>query len=856
MHSRPHMRFSIALALTGLALSLFPLTGCVDPAPSDTQAAFLLSLVWEDPLRTRDERSSDDLGYSVAVSGSTAVVGAPFQKVGANDKQGAAYVFTRNTEGQWTHRQTLTASSGAADDNFGSSVAIDGTQLIVGAPRTRVTGYTNAGAAYVFELVGGCWTERQRLVANDPGWGRKFGSAVAIGDHVALVGAPNHTNDRGSAYFFRKLQGTWSLSTVAVGQAAGERFGHAVALFGPADGLHRAVALVGAPKAGAGAGAVDRFESLTGSTFLFFERHAAPSGAQSYGHALDLDDIPNTCTVTPPAGSTCAAAGGRRWRRALIGAPDSAWVEDRKLPEPVNVAGLAFVVEETSNDVWQEIQELHAEVPRFNGRYGLSVALDLQRLAVGAPQDPGVPQGLVEPWVFHTSQWNREAAPAPISPSPQDLLGSSLAMDGNVILAGAMWDDDPYAAGTDQGSVVVFGLAGGLWVERDLLFADEEVDTDRSGAAVANHGDTTVVGAPLSDRCTSPIADEGAVYVYRRTVLGLELEAKLTAPDAAPGDYFGSTVAVYGNVALVGAPGKDIAGMLNRGAVYHFERSGGVWNFVGQLTAADGASVDEFGHALALGEAAGALYAVIGAWLDDGAAGVDQGSVYSFIKPATSSTFTQNQKLVATDARPGDNYGAAVALGGGRLIVGAPWQDPGGQTDRGAAYVYSGTGTFNAERKLVAITETGAQFGAAVALNSDTAFVGEPYRDGGVVDRGAVHRFVWLTGNAWSNGGLLTAGAAGDRFGSALALAEDALVVGAPYANRPTDDEGAAYLYVRGANGWLFDQAVVPPASPMFHPPTLTPDANFGNAAAIDADRLLVSAPRTRDRGAVFSATY
>ena len=98
--------------------------------------------------------------YPVAVSGGVAIVGASEQTVDGNDQQGAAYVFNFSG-GSWTEVRELTASDGAADDNFGYSVAMSGTTAIIGAP---FHGATDHGAVYVFTLSGGTWTQDLSLI--------------------------------------------------------------------------------------------------------------------------------------------------------------------------------------------------------------------------------------------------------------------------------------------------------------------------------------------------------------------------------------------------------------------------------------------------------------------------------------------------------------------------------------------------------------------------------------------------------------------------------------------------------------------------------------------------------------------
>src|SRR5579862_8743813 len=142
-------------------------------------------------------------GYSVAVSGSTAVAGANGTKVGSHSQQGVAYVFVR-TNGVWARRAELKASDGAANDHLGQAVALDGDTAVIGAKE----------AAYVFVRNSGVWTEQQKLTASDAATGDGFGTAVSISGDTVLIGARNKTvgshTYEGAAYVFVRSGGVWT----------------------------------------------------------------------------------------------------------------------------------------------------------------------------------------------------------------------------------------------------------------------------------------------------------------------------------------------------------------------------------------------------------------------------------------------------------------------------------------------------------------------------------------------------------------------------------------------------------------------------------------------------------------------
>jgi len=158
-----------------------------------------------------DGAPGDTFGFSVAISGDTAIIGANEDTIGGNADQGSAYVFTRSGS-TWTQQQKLTASDGAAGDFFGNSVAISVDTVIVGANLDTVGANATQGSAYVFTRSGSTWTEQQKLTASDGAAFDLFGSSVAIDGDTAIVGAFADTvganGSQSSAYVFAFVTST------------------------------------------------------------------------------------------------------------------------------------------------------------------------------------------------------------------------------------------------------------------------------------------------------------------------------------------------------------------------------------------------------------------------------------------------------------------------------------------------------------------------------------------------------------------------------------------------------------------------------------------------------------------------
>lgn len=172
-------------------------------------------------------------GYSVAMSGTTVVVGAESTTVGSNSKQGSAYVFVQNG-GTWSQQAELTSSDGAANDWFGSSVAVSGSMVVVGAQNKTLGGRDEEGAVYVFVQNGTEWPQQAELEDPDLSWVSYFGASVALSGGTLVVGAPEDSNANGAAYFFELSGNTWSQQAKVTASDVGvfDHFGTSVALSG------------------------------------------------------------------------------------------------------------------------------------------------------------------------------------------------------------------------------------------------------------------------------------------------------------------------------------------------------------------------------------------------------------------------------------------------------------------------------------------------------------------------------------------------------------------------------------------------------------------------------------------------
>ncbi len=344
-------------------------------------------------------------------------------------------------------------------------------------------------------------------------------------------------------------------------------------------------------------------------------------------------------------------------------------------------AGSAYVFVRNSAGVWSQQQKLTASDAAAGDFFGGSGAVSGDTAVVGAHQAPGTLVGAAYVFVRSAGIWTQQQKLTASDGAAGDEFGVSVAVSGDTAVVGAPlapFDSEFLSPG--PGSAYVFVRSGGVWSQQQKLTASDATADDNFGFSVALSGDTAVVGAWADD--TAAGADAGSAYVFVRSSGVWSQQQKLTASDSAAGDQFGSSVALDGNTAVVGAPSDETAAGLFAGSAYVFVRSGSVWSQQQKLTASDAAASDDFGISVSLsGDTA-----VVGAPFDTTAAGSAAGSAYVFVR--SGSTWSQNQKLTASDAAANDEFGSSVAVSGATVLVGACCDDTGAGVDAGSAYVF------------------------------------------------------------------------------------------------------------------------------------------------------------------------
>lgn len=401
--------------------------------------------------------------------------------------------------------------------------------------------------------------------------------------------------------------------------------------------------------------------------------------------------------------------------------------------------------------------------------------------------------------------------------------------------------------------------------ELQKLVADDRASTDFFGYSVSIDEDYAIVGAYNEDEDASggnTITNAGSAYIFERTSEGSwQQKAKLVASDRSAGDFFGISVSISGNYAIVGSQQDVDDGSGNNtltvaGSAFIYERDdSGQWIETAKLIAGDRASSDFFGDAVSIdGD-----YAIVGARTEDQDADGENfldnaGSAYVF-KRAIDGTWNELTKLVASDREAFDNFGASVAIDKNYVIVGANQEDEdvNGEntaTQAGAAYVFKriDDDTWTEVAKLVASDrETDDLFGYPVAISGDQIVIGAWQEDedsageNSMSRSGSAYVFERSEEDNWSESTKLVASdrSAADFFGISVAISKNYVVIGA-YQNEDEDNgetTGAAYVFGRSADGeWAEKVKLI--ASDR------ASDDEFGFAVAMDGADVFIGANR------------
>ena len=429
------------------------------------------------------------------------------------------------------------------------------------------------------------------------------------------------------------------------------------------------------------------------------------------------------------------------------------------------------------------------------------------------------------------------------------------------------------------------------------LKANNTGPVDLFGTSVAISGNTAVVGAPEEDSAATNVngngadntaQDAGAAYVYVKTGDTWTFQAYLKPRNAEAGDRFGESVAIFGDLIVVGAPQEDsnatgVNGSRNdntaqdSGAAYVFRRSGTSWSQRAYLKASNTDANDRFGSSVSISGntvVVGAVFedssdsTIDGNQLDNTASRA--GAAYVFSR--TAGVWAQQSYLKADNIEANDQFGTSVAVDGDTIVVSSLLEDSASTgvgadglnnnaTDSGAAYVFFRVGGVWSQQAYLKAsnTESQDQFGKAVAISRDTIVVGNPFdasdsnginaddQNNNALKAGSAYVFVRNI-NVWSQQAYLKASNANgnDQFGGAVSVSGDSIIVGAigedsgakgvngNQQHNSVASSGAAYVYVRSGTTWT-QRGYLKASNTEFND-------TFGHAVGVSGNNAIVTA--------------
>ena len=594
-----------------------------DPGNSAITKYQLLRLS-ELKLALSDGAAGENFGYSVAIDGNTAVMGA------SGGGPGSAFVFIKNSSGVWTKKARLTAHDGEEDDRFGYSVAVEGDTVVVGAVGDD-DGADQSGSAYVFVKPDTGWadsTETAKLTASDGEELDRFGFSTSVDGDTVLIGAPfddDLGSTSGTAYVFVKPDTGW------------------------ADGMETAK--------------LNASNSSQGRKFAF---------------SVAVDD--DTILVGEDSGVIVAATG----TAYVFSRPADGWASGT------------------------ETAQLTASDGVFGDTFGRSVALDGDTAVVGADQDYDDGSGSAYVFSRPADGWADGTETAKLTPSDgasDDRFGVSVAVDRETVLVGSRNDDDH---GDGSGSAYVFTKPATGWAdahETAKLTAFDGEAGDAFGFAVAVEGNDLLVGAYSSDGNAS---DSGSVYVkgFRdwtdipssgaettsHTVTGLTGGTEYTFGVRASSHSGNGTAATVTAAPLWAAPANLVAAPDNQRVVLQWDTgNSGITNYLvrTEVTGGSGSTSDTL------------VSAGPGSKTTTDVTGLANGTGYTFTVMAAevSGTGTVATGLASTVTEtpavhlPATPTGLTAAPGGSQVTL--TWDDPGNITIRKYQYSTDGGTTFN-----------------------------------------------------------------------------------------------------------------------------------------------------------------
>ncbi len=731
----------------------------------------------EAPLTTTYGINDEDrFGSASAISDNYAIVGAPLEDDASGVQSGKAYIYSTTT-GALLHTLNNPNPVGtSANDYFGFSVGISDNYAIVGAYQEDDTN-TNSGKAYIYSTSTGALLY---TLTNPSPYGTSaadyFGQSVAISGSYAIVGAYGEDDATGGAsgkaYIYSTSTGAllYTLNNPSpIGTTASDYFGSSV-------GISETHAIVGAYLED------DAVGVESGKAYIY----STTTGALLY----TLDD-PNAYGTSDSDyfGYSVAISASH----AIVGA----YTED---DASGTGSGKAYIYSTSTGGLLYTLNNPNPYGTSLSDYFGYDVSISGSYAIVGAyVEDEAGGSSSGKAYIYSTSTGallytlNNPTAYGSVS---GDQFGYSVGISNNYAIVGAYTEDD--SQGLNAGKAYIYPTSTGVlsYTLNDptvTVYPPIEFGTSVSTSPDGNY---TIVGAPKA-YTTEGNALAGKAYIYSNVTGTLLYEFyNPNAYSTNYGDYFGYSVSISNNYAIVGAYGEDDVGGTDSGKAYIYSTStGALLHTLNNPNAYSTSSSDAFGYSVAITDS----YAIVGAYSEDDA-GSGSGKAYIFSTTTGALLYTLDNPN-AYDTSAGDAFGYSVGISNNYAIVGAYLEDDATGSASGKAYIYStstGALLYTLNNPSPIGTPANDYFGYSVDISDSQAIVGAYSEDDAYTNSGKAYIYSTTTGAllyTLDNPNAFGAGTT-DYFGWSVGISDSYAIVGAHLEDDATGlSTGKAYIY-------------------------------------------------------------
>ncbi|MCW8802924.1 MAG: T9SS type A sorting domain-containing protein, partial [Ignavibacteriaceae bacterium] len=705
-----------------------------DGNESESGAAYIFKKDGENWVENKKiiafEGHQNDAFGVVTINGNHIAVGAPNHAFGGYPRSGAVYMFELIAD-EWQPREMLSHDAALEGDKFGWSVSIDNDLMIVGAFAEN-SGQVESGAAYIYEKNGDFWDEVKKLSPSNPQEYLSFGRSVSIFDTYAVVGASGDWINglgSGSAYVYQERNNDWFRQNKIVPQD-----GQANDFFGSSVHIYNDIVLIGAS-------GDDDNGDLSGSAYTFTNF----TNVNNQGILF----VSTTQLTIPESGGiyNLSVFNNGTGLMDWVSSVDEDWITIIEGTYGTNFGNIKVSID--PNQCCERNTELRVLAPN---------ALDSPQF-ISIVQEAGIDTNEFKILGDHQNNYGH--------------FGWSVAIDGNTAVVGAEGDS---SLGFNAGAVYVFEREGCDWIQKAKLTVTNQSAYFRLGISVDICGDNIIAGT----------WEKLKAYIFEKPESGWQdMTETSILTQTEPMGTFGYSVAISANSAIVGVGAPSV----NRAYVY--DKPEGGWADMTEtmlLKLTD--RTDFFGYTVDITDE----YAVVGEPGGENLQGVHTGAIHIFKK---EWFWSYKQSIFPFDGEESNNFGRSVSIDDKFIVVGAP-DNAVVAVNSGAAYVYERDGdVWKNMTKLVEWDWGGEKkFGYSVGVCDKNIIIGAAYDSPVEPGSGSAYSFI-LSANGWTNGAKFFPTDAGeeDYFGFSVSISDDAFIVGAYLDDDAGLQSGSAYCY-------------------------------------------------------------